>query len=86
MLFLSTHVGVPALPALSTRLGADATRAAAIPSATGMTLVFLQLFGSALADRWGRRRVLIAGAALGASLPCSVLPPPPGRCSCCCAS
>ncbi len=76
VLFLSTHVGVPVLPALSASLGADATRMAAILSSTSMTIVLLQFFTGILADRWGKRAVLVGGAALGglSSLLCAVAP------------
>ena len=76
VLFLSTQVGLPALPALSTELGADATPMAAILSAALMTLVCFQFFSGALADRWGRKRVLVVGAALGSisSLLCALAP------------
>ena len=76
VLFLSTQVGVPALPALSTELGADATRMAAILSSALMTLVVLQFFSGAVADRWGRKRVLVVSAALGSvsSFLCALAP------------
>jgi MFS family permease len=76
VLFLSTQVGVPVLPALSAQLGADETRMAAILSAAMMTLVAVQLFSGAIADRWGKRRVLAMGAAVGgvSSLLCAIAP------------
>jgi len=75
VLFLSTQVGVPVLPALAARLGADARGMAATLSAALMTLVLLQFFSGALADRYGRRRVLVSGAFLGgiSSLLCTVV-------------
>jgi len=75
VLFLSTQVGVPALPALAVELGADARGVAAILSAALMTLVLLQFFSGMLADRYGRRKVLVSGAFLGAvtSLLCVVV-------------
>lgn len=75
VLFLSTQVGVPVLPALAARLGADTRGMAATLSAALMTLVLLQFFSGALADRYGRRRVLVSGAFLGgiSSLLCAVV-------------
>jgi DHA1 family bicyclomycin/chloramphenicol resistance-like MFS transporter len=75
VLFLSTQVGVPALPALSAQLGADARAMAATLSAALMTLVLLQFFTGLLADRYGRRKVLVSGAFLGgiSSLLCAVV-------------
>jgi MFS family permease len=65
ILFLSTHVGVPVLPALAGQLGADTRAMAAILSAALMTLVLLQFFSGMLADRYGHRQVLVCGAFLG---------------------
>ncbi len=75
VLFLSTQVGVPVLPALAADLGADARGMAATLSAALMTLVLLQFFSGLLADRYGRRRVLAAGAFLGgiSSLLCAAV-------------
>jgi len=75
VLFLSTQVGVPVLPALSAQLGADARGMAAILSAALMTLVLLQFFSGILADRYGRCLVLLIGAFLGgiSSLLCAVV-------------
>jgi MFS family permease len=75
VLFLSTQVGVPVLPALAEQLGADTRAMAAILSAALMTLVLLQFFSGIMADRYGRRRVLVAGAFLGgvSSLLCAVV-------------
>ncbi|MEM4723462.1 MAG: MFS transporter [Candidatus Hadarchaeum sp.] len=74
ILFLSTQVGVPVLPALAAQLGADTRTMAAILSAALMTLVLLQFFTGMLADRYGRRLVLTCGALLGgiSSLLCAV--------------
>jgi MFS family permease len=75
VLFLSTQVGVPALPALSAQLGADAQAMAATLSAALMTLVLLQSFSGVLADRYCRRKVLVSGAFLGgiSSLLCALV-------------
>ncbi len=75
VLFLSTQVGVPVLPALAAKLGADPHGTAAILSAALMTLVLLQFFSGMLADRFGRRQVLALGAFLGgiSSLLCAVV-------------
>ena len=75
VLFLSTQVGVPVLPALAAQLGADARGMAATLSAALMTLVLLQFFSGMLADRYGRRRALVSGAFLGgiSSLLCAIV-------------
>jgi DHA1 family bicyclomycin/chloramphenicol resistance-like MFS transporter len=61
VLFLSTQIGVPALPRLSAELGANPQEMAAILSSALMTLVALQLISGLFADRYGRRTVLVAG-------------------------
>nr|MBC7245791.1 MFS transporter [Chloroflexota bacterium] len=75
ILFLSTQVGIPALPALAAQLDANTQAVAAILSAALMTLVLLQFFSGMLADRYGRRLVLICGAFLGgiSSLLCALV-------------
>ncbi|MBC7262632.1 MAG: MFS transporter, partial [Chloroflexi bacterium] len=67
-------MGVPVLPALAAQLGADPRAMAAILSAALMTLVLLQFFTGMLADRYGRRFVLVCGAFLGgiSSLLCAL--------------
>ena len=65
ILFLSTQIGVPSPPRLSAELGANPQEMAAILSSALMTLVALQSFSGVLADRYGRRAVLVVGAALG---------------------
>lgn len=65
VLFLSTQVGTPVLPALSAELGANPSGIAGILSASLMTLVLLQFFTGIIADRCGRRTVLVIGAFLG---------------------
>jgi DHA1 family bicyclomycin/chloramphenicol resistance-like MFS transporter len=64
ILFLSTQIAVPALPRLSAELGANPQEMAAVLSSALMTLVALQFFSGALADRYGRRAMLVVGAAL----------------------
>ncbi len=59
ILFLSTQVGTPVLPALSAELGADPRAMAGILSASLLTLVLLQFFSGVIADRYGRRSVLV---------------------------
>ena len=65
ILFLSTQIGVPSLPRLSAEMGANPQEMAAVLSSALMTLVALQFFSGVLADRFGRRAVLVVGAALG---------------------
>ncbi len=65
VLFLSTQIGVPSLPRLSAEMGANPQEMAAVLSSALMTLVALQFISGALADRYGRRAVLVVGAALG---------------------
>ncbi len=76
VLFLSTQIGAPTLPRLSAELGAGEQETALILSAALMTLVALQFISGSLADRFGRRAVLIGGAALGGatSLLCALAP------------
>jgi MFS family permease len=75
ILFLSTQVGVPVLPRLSAELGANPQEIAAVLSSALMTLVALQFVSGVLADRFGRRAVLVVGAALGGltSLLCALV-------------
>lgn len=65
VLFLSTQIGVPALPSVSAELGANPQEMAAVLSSALMTLVALQFVSGFFADHYGRRIVLVAGAALG---------------------
>lgn len=65
VLFLSTLVGQPVIPELAARLGADPTATAATLSAALMTTVLFQFFSGGLADRFGRRAILAAGALAG---------------------
>jgi MFS family permease len=74
ILFLSTLVGLPVLPALAVELGAGPTGAAFVVSAALMTVVFIQFFAGVLADRYSKRRLILIGALIGAlsSLLCVV--------------
>ncbi len=76
VLFLSTQVGVPSLPRLSAELGASPQEMAAVLSSALMTLVVLQFFSGILADRFGRRKVVVLGVAMGGltSLLCAIAP------------
>lgn len=65
VLFLSTLVGLPVLPALATELGADATGAAFVISASLMTVVFFKFFAGILADRYSKRRLILIGSLIG---------------------
>ena len=67
ILFLSTMVGVPVLPQLSKELGADATGVPIVVSAALATVVLAQFFTGALADRFSKRAVVLAGALLGSA-------------------
>ena len=74
VLFLSTLVGQPVIPELAAELGADPGATAAILSSALMVTVLLQFFTGGLADRFGRRLVLGAGALAGGltSLGCAL--------------
>jgi MFS family permease len=65
ILFLSTLIGVPVLPALSKELGADSTEIPIVVSAALITVVLTQFFSGFLADRFSKRRLLLIGALLG---------------------
>jgi ACDE family multidrug resistance protein len=67
ILFLSTMVGVPVLPQLSKELGADAAGVPIVVSAALATVVLAQFFTGALADRFSKRAVVLAGALLGSA-------------------
>ncbi|MEW6184622.1 MAG: MFS transporter [Thermodesulfobacteriota bacterium] len=66
ILFLSTLVGLPVLPALAIELGAGPTGAAFVVSAALMTVVSVQFFAGVLADRYSKRRLILIGALMGA--------------------
>ncbi len=74
VLFLSTLVGLPVLPQLSEELGAGPVVIPIMVSSALATVVVPQFFTGALADRYSRRTLVLAGALLGAvsSLLCVV--------------
>jgi len=74
ILFLSTLVGVPVLPRLSTELGADRTDIPMVVSSAVVTVVVLQFFTGVLADRYSRRTLILVSSLLGSatSLLCAV--------------
>jgi DHA1 family multidrug resistance protein-like MFS transporter len=74
VLFLSTLVGLPVLPQLSTELGAGATEIPIVVSAALATVVIAQFFTGILADRYSKRTLILIGALLGSvsSLLCVV--------------
>lgn len=65
VLFLSTLVGVPVLPALATELGASGAAIPLVVSSALATVVVAQFFTGPLADRYSRRRLILAGSLLG---------------------
>jgi len=67
ILFLSTLIGVPVLPALSKELGAGSTEIPMVVSAALVTVVLTQFFSGFLADRYSKRRLLLIGALLGSA-------------------
>jgi len=67
ILFLSTLIGIPVLPALSVELGASATIIPIVVSAALATVVIAQLFTGILADRYSIRTLVLIGALLGAA-------------------
>lgn len=74
VLFLSTLVGAPVLPNLSTELGADVTEIPIVGSASLATVVVAQFFTGILADRYSKRTLIFIGALLGSfsSLLCAL--------------
>lgn len=65
VLFLSTLIGVPVLPALSIELGAPDTLVPLVISASLATVVVVQFFTGVLADRYSVRILVLIGALLG---------------------
>jgi MFS family permease len=65
VLFLSTLVGVPVLPALATELGASDAGIPLVVSSALATIVVAQFFTGPLADRYSRRRLILVGSLLG---------------------
>ena len=66
VLFLSTLIGAPVLPALSRQLGAGTTEIPIVVSASLATVVIAQLFTGFLADRYSKRALILTGALIGA--------------------
>lgn len=64
MAFIDGTVANVALPAIQRSLGASAAHAQWVIEAYALFLAALLLVGGALGDRFGRRRVLLAGTAL----------------------
>ncbi len=65
ILFLSTLIGIPVLPRLSSELGASQTVIPIILSASLATVVIAQFFTGILADRYSKRTLILIGAFLG---------------------
>lgn len=65
ILFLSTLLGNPVLPALSKQLGAQNSVIPIILAASLTTVVITQFFTGILADRWSKRKLILIGAILG---------------------
>jgi len=65
IIFLSTLMGIPVLPGLSSELGASETVIPIILSASLATVVIAQFFTGILADRYSRRTLILVGAFLG---------------------
>lgn len=74
--FIDGSVVNVALPAISRALGADATAAQWVVNAYLLMLGSLVLAGGSLADRFGRRRVFVAGVGVFtlASVGCGLAP------------
>src|SRR3989338_87505 len=65
ILFLSTLIGVPVLPALSQELGARTTEIPIVVSASLATVVVVQMFTGFLADRYSKRALILTGTLVG---------------------
>jgi len=65
IIFLSTLMGIPVLPGLSSELGASETMIPIILSASLATVVIAQFFTGILADRYSKRTLILVGAFLG---------------------
>lgn len=67
VLFLSTLVGVPVLPRLSEKLGANGIQIPVVVSAALATVVVAQFFTGVLADRYSTRTLVLIGASVGSA-------------------
>ena len=65
VLFLSTLIGVPVLPALSAELGAPDALIPVVVTASLATVVVVQFFTGILADRYSIRVLVLTGALIG---------------------
>ncbi len=65
--FLSAQLIKPILPTIADRLGAGDLDIAAISGIPFIILGLLQIFAGALADRYGRRRMIALGSLLAAT-------------------
>ncbi len=76
MVVLDALVVATALPAIRTDLGASVTELEWTVNAYGLSFAVLLMTAAAAGDRWGRRRVFVAGVTLfaAASLICAVAP------------
>src|SRR5213593_3936331 len=76
MAFIDGTVVNIAVPVLQRELGASSSDVQWVVQAYSLILASLILVGGALGDRWGRRRVFIAGVVLftGASMACGLSP------------
>ena len=63
---LSTQLVKPVMPELTSVTGASTSQAASILSSALVALVLFQFFSGPLADRYGKRRMVLLGVILGA--------------------
>lgn len=68
-IFSSTLSKSPALPLFAAHLGADPAGVGMIAALSSFTGIVASIPAGILADRWGRRRVLVIGAAVFATAP-----------------
>jgi len=60
--FLSAHLITPVVPVLAKNLGAENLSIVTVSGLYIILLAFFQVFTGALADRYGRRRIIALGA------------------------